>query len=479
MEQDHLKSIIERVEDAACEKQLWAAGDVIVVAVSGGPDSVALLHVLHEISSHSTPLQLVCAHVHHGFRQESDEEALMVQRLAESLGIAVETAYIDVPAYMEESGKGVQEAARDKRYEFLFKTAAKYGASSIALAHHADDQAETVLMRLLRGTGPSGLSGMKIKRFQNNMKLIRPFLRINKMDLVKLCDERGYSYAVDGSNMTTKYRRNAVRLEVLPFLEQYNGQISNSLNQLAEVSGEEDDFMELAAENAYRSCVQEIDGRLVFDAPSFLGLHVALQRRLIKLILNYLSADQENSDFIKIEAVRQGVLRDNRSNWRLDLGGGLTCIREYGKISFTPKPPAVQKGYIYQLYSPDGPDLVLPEIGKTLRITRMDGEGMRDAIKRSSFEAFFDANQLAFPLTVRCREPGDKMKVMGLNGSKKVKDILIDEKVPPSVRPNIPIVCDALGSILWIPGVRRSIHAAVGRHTSCILRIQLVNAEGV
>ncbi|MFC7682268.1 tRNA lysidine(34) synthetase TilS [Paenibacillus sp. GCM10028914] len=479
MEHDYLRSLVERVEDVAREKKLWSAGDVIIVAVSGGPDSVALLHVLHEISSRRTPLKLVCAHVHHGFRQESDDEAIMVQNLAESLGIPVETAYIDVPAYMEQSGKGLQEAARDKRYEFLFETAAKYGAKSIALAHHADDQAETVLMRLLRGTGPSGLAGMKIKRTQKNVKLIRPLLRINKTDLLDLCDQSGYSYAVDCSNLTTKYRRNAVRLEVLPFLERYNGQISSSLNQLAEVIGEEDDFMDLAAENAYRSYVREIDGRLAFDAPSFLGLHVALQRRLIKLILNYLSADQENSDFVKIETVRQGVLQDRRTNWRLDLGGGLTCIREYGEVSFMPKPLERQGNYIYQLKSPDGPDLALPEIGKILRLERMNKEEMRDSINMSSGEASFDADQLVFPLTVRCRQPGDKMKIMGLNGSKKVKDILIDEKVPPSVRSMIPIVCDGSGSIVWIPGVRRSVHAAVGRHTSCILRMELVDAEKV
>lgn len=477
LEQDYLKSIIENVMDVAAEKDLWNEGDTVIVAVSGGPDSVALLHVLHEISSRHIPLKLICAHVHHGFRQESDDEAIMVQELAESLGILVETAYIDVPAYMKSSGKGSQEAARDKRYEFLFETARKYGANSIALAHHADDQAETVLMRLLRGTGPSGLAGIKIKRTQENVELIRPFLRINKADLIKLCDQRGYSYAIDYSNMLTKYRRNAVRLEVFPFLEQYNAQFSSSLTQLAEVIGDEDDFMERSTQDAYRSFVRKIDGRLSFDAPSFLGLHVALQRRLIKLILNYLSADQENTDFIKIETVRRKILQDQRKNWRLDLGAGLTCFREYEEVSFRSKPPATEGKYIYQLHSPDSPDLALPEIGKVLKLSLVEGKEMRDGFKLASEAASFDAQQLRFPLTIRSRQPGDKMKVMGLNGSKKVKDILIDEKVPPSVRSLIPMVCDSSGSIVWIPGVRRSVHAAVGRHTTCILRMELVDAE--
>lgn len=477
MEQDYLKSLVTHVEDTAEEHGLWSPGDKIIVAVSGGPDSVALLHVLHAISMKSVPLKLVCAHVHHGFRRESDDEAEMVRRLAASLGIPLEAAFIDVPAYMEESGKGTQEAARDKRYEFLFATAEKYGAASIALAHHADDQAETVLMRLLRGSGPSGLAGMKIQRLHKNMKLIRPFLRINKTDLIRLCDDRGYPYAVDFSNLQTKYHRNAIRLEVLPFLEKYNGRISSSLNQLAEVAGVEDDYMELAAEDVYRSLVREIDGRLAFDAPSFLGLHVALQRRLIKLILNYLSSDPEIADFTKIELVRHGITREDRRNWSLDLGGGLTCVCEYDQVSFLPQPPGGRENYIYRLHSPDEPDLVLTEIGKVLKLERMDGKEARGGVKMPPGEASFDVDRLVFPLTVRCRQPGDRMKIMGLNGSKKVKDIFIDEKIPPSVRLFIPMICDGSGSIIWIPGVRRSVHAVVGRHTTNILRMRLVDAE--
>lgn len=164
VKQDYLHWIVSDVRRAAAEFGLWSEGDCIVVAVSGGPDSVALLHVLHEISTKHTPLKLVCAHVHHGFRAESDAEAEFVRELAESLGLPLEIAFADIPSYMEESGKGGQEAAREKRYEFLLQTARTYDARSVALAHHADDQAETVMMKLLRGSGLSGLSGMRWKR---------------------------------------------------------------------------------------------------------------------------------------------------------------------------------------------------------------------------------------------------------------------------------------------------------------------------
>ncbi|MBX4151691.1 tRNA lysidine(34) synthetase TilS [Paenibacillus sp. FSL W7-1279] len=476
MKQDYLRTFVNHVERTAAEFDLWSEGDSIVVAVSGGPDSVALLHVLHEISMHRTPLRLICAHVHHGFREESDQEAEMVRELAERLGLPLETAFIDIPAYMEESGKGGQEAAREKRYEFLLQTAHKYNARSVALAHHADDQAETVLMRLLRGSGLSGLAGIKFKRTEKKVELIRPFLRMYKADIVELCRICGFQYAVDNSNLQTKYRRNAIRLEVLPFLERYNGQFSSSLNQLAEIVQQEDDFVELEAAKQFRSMVQENDGRLAFDAPSFLGLHVALQRRLIKLILNYLPSDQENTDFVKIETVRHGILNDQRSNWRLDLGDGITCVREYGVIQFWPKPPEEQGQYIYILDSPDVSQQYVKEIGKMLKLSLKTGSESRSGSRPSAFVADFDADELRFPLTLRNRQPGDKMKIMGLNGSKKVKDILIDEKIPPSVRARIPILCDGSGSIVWIPGVRRSVHAACGRHTSRVLRMELSDA---
>ncbi|NMO97760.1 tRNA lysidine(34) synthetase TilS [Paenibacillus lemnae] len=476
MERYELRRMSEYVEQTAVENKLWSPGDTVVVAVSGGPDSVALLHVLHHISSTAAPLQLVCAHVHHGFRQESDQEAEMVRTLAESLSIPFEMARVNVPDFMESSGRGAQDAAREKRYAFLFATAEKYKADAIALAHHADDQAETVLMRLLRGSGPSGLAGMKMERVQKNVKLIRPFLRMNKADLIALCHQCGFIYAVDDSNLQTKYHRNAIRLEVLPFLAKYNPQISSSLIQLAEVSGAEDNYMELAAKDAYASLVRETSRGSAVDAPSFLGLHVALQRRLIKLILNYLSSEREISDFSKIESVRLRIAQEIHSSWSLDLGDGICCIREYDKVLFTSQPPVLRKNYIYELHTPEELDLTLTEIGKVLMLEYGNAREMKGYARILDTECYFDADDLKFPLCIRSRQPGDKMKVMGLNGSKKVKDILIHEKIPPSVRADIPMVCDGTGRILWIPGVRRSVHAAVGQHTTRILRMRLLDA---
>ncbi|WP_410772381.1 tRNA lysidine(34) synthetase TilS [Fontibacillus sp. BL9] len=468
--------LLEQVRRTARDHGMWSAGDCIVVAVSGGPDSVLLLHILDEISrDQDLGLKLVCAHVNHGFRGiESDGEAEFVRELADKLQIPFELGVFDIPGYMKESGKGGQLAAREKRYQFLHAVAGKHGASAIALAHHADDQAETVLMRIMRGSGLTGLGGMKPKRHEKNVELIRPLLRIYKNQLVAACDASGIPYVVDSSNLISKYARNAVRLDVLPFLGQYNDQLADSLNRLAEVAGEEDDYMTLETGRIHAEMVTWKDGEAVFGAQAFASLHAALQRRLIKLILNYLPLGTDDSDFVKIEAIRKGVVQDLPTTWSLDLGGGIRCLREYDTIRFLPARAESQIPHYTYVVEHFPAELSIMDTGQTLRFTRYEaGAGLSGSMPDGNDEAAFDADELVYPLTVRSRLPGDRMKVMGLNGSKKVKDIFIDEKIPPSLRSQIPMVTDAKDRILWIPGVRRSSVAAVGRQTSSVVRMAL------
>ncbi|WP_042203358.1 tRNA lysidine(34) synthetase TilS [Paenibacillus camerounensis] len=474
---EQMKELVQSVMESAAEHELWAPHDTLVVAVSGGPDSVALLRILYEISRKWTPLKLVCAHVNHGFREESAGEAEFVRSIAEELGLPFELAEFDIPAMAKDSGLGPEGTAREKRYAFLIETALRYGARAVALAHHADDQAETVLMRLLRGSGSGGLAGMRWKRTEKKVELIRPFLRINKTALTGLCQEQGYNYVLDASNLLTHYTRNAVRLDLLPMLEKYNPRVKQSLLQLSEITGAEDEYMEANALKCFQELVLAEHGKYTLKRASFAALPSALQRRLIKLILNYLSADALSPDFSKIEAVRRGTLQEQPTGWNLDLGGGLICVRQYDTILFSSKPQPRKVSYTYRLSLPYS-RLNIEEIGKAMTMTVLERESFalqgEDSGKTS---AWFDSDELAMPLTVRSRLPGDTIRVMGLNGSKKVKDIYIDDKIPSSERSVIPLVCDAAGNIVWIPGVRRSMHAAVGRHTASVLLLTLEELE--
>lgn len=466
--------IIEHVLNTSAEHMMWAPGDSIVVAVSGGPDSVALLHAMEEISRLHMPLRLICAHVHHGFRpEESDMEADLVRDMADKLNIPFEMARVDVPRYMKDTGKGPQEAARELRYRFLHETAARYGAHSIALAHHADDQAETVILHLLRGSGPGGLSGMRFVRCEKKVQLIRPLLRMYKTDLIRACEEMGFTYAIDSTNEQRKYRRNAIRLDVLPFLGQYNEQLVPSLNRMAEIMSAEDEHMDTEAHRAYEALVHNEGGCSAIKVSAFRELTVALQRRLIKLILNYLPSDSENVDFHKIEAVRRGMIQNHPTTWSLDLGGTTVAIREYDTASFFTRElrqaMTASAVYHHEIHSPQDSGFIrFPEARGAISWKRL-ADSSEFRIPKGPKEAVLDEGSLTFPLIIRTRAPGDTMQLMGLNGSKKVKDIFIDDKIPPSLRPFIPLVCDSSGAILWIPGIRRSSHAAVQANTSSVI----------
>jgi len=447
-----------RTARTAAAERLWAPGDHILVAVSGGPDSTALLHVLHRLSERDG-LILTAAHVDHGFRgEESAREAEAVRAFCGSLGIRCETVRIDVPAYMAETHLNAQLAAREKRYAFLHEAAARAGAGRIALAHHADDQAETVLMRLLRGTGTSGLAGMALRRREKNVELIRPFLRITKTEILTYCREVGLPYSMDSSNLQRYYFRNRIRLDVLPYLREFNPQIDQSLCRLAEISAAEDDLLGAETERLFGSLTRPVPGGIAMNRADLAELHVALQRRLIKLILSYLASGPGSIVFERIEDMRLAAVSGERSHAH-DAGGGIRFALRDGTVSWQRETGTVRPhadGYAYRIDAGVG-RLRVPESGGSFVLTVLPPGSTAAAKGRS--EAVFELAALRFPLTVRSRRPGDRMAVKGLNGTKKVQDMFVDDKLDPVLRDTVPLLFDDDGRLLWIPGVRRSSHA--------------------
>jgi hypoxanthine phosphoribosyltransferase len=472
--------LVTRTERRIRAAGLLVQGDAAVVAVSGGPDSVALLHVLFVLSRKPEwGWRLIVAHVDHGFRgAESAAECAYVERLAAELGLPYAVARLDMPAELEANGGNAQAVARERRYAFLRETAERFGAGKIALAHHADDQAETVLMRILRGTGLSGLAGIPERRREKKVELIRPFLRIYKSEIIEYCCSHNLLFYRDSSNDSLKYERNRIRLEALPFLARYNPQLPEALNRLAETAADEDAYLEQETRAAFDRIVTPGSGdagAYLLERGAFAGLPVALQRRLIKLILSCLASG--TAEFAMLERVRQAILQAETPHLALDLGGGCRLVREYERIAFLLKPEPAEKPVSYHYTWREGERrLPIPEIGLELRMepvaptASMELAGTADARTDS---AIFAADRLVFPLTVRTRRNGDRMRPYGLNGSKKVKDIFIDEKVPQRLRDRLPVVTDAEGRILWIPGVKRSDIAIADARTESMIRLTL------
>ncbi|WP_248929083.1 tRNA lysidine(34) synthetase TilS [Paenibacillus hamazuiensis] len=470
-------SLVDKVENFIRTEKLFERKDGIVVAVSGGPDSVALLHFLFLLSA-KWEWALAVAHVNHRFRgEESDREADFVEALCSRMGVPCEIASIDLPQYIEETGKNSQLAAREKRYEFLHEVAGKYGASRIALAHHADDQAETVLMRVLRGTGLSGLSGMPLRRREKNVELVRPFLRIYKSEVLDYCAQHGIEYCEDSSNRETKYFRNRIRLELMPLLARYCDGLPESLNRLADITAAEDGFMDEQAQALLDRHVERTEGMFSFSRRWFGTLHLALQRRLIKLILSCLACEPDELQFSKVEQVRETVVSADRPNVRFTVIGTIFLTTEYDSAQLhtmvLPSDP-----YSY-LIDPGTASVYIPEADATVQYEWLEStmalHGQKTTGRRN--ELFLDADEVDFPLVLRSRRQGDRIELLGLNGSKKVKDIFIDDKVRPSLREKIPILADAGGRILWIAGLRRSAHALVTEKTRRILYMKLTQAK--
>ncbi|WP_411344582.1 tRNA lysidine(34) synthetase TilS [Paenibacillus sp. WLX1005] len=475
MDTPHWNSIVKQTK-ALVQEGILPVHCTIVVAVSGGPDSVALLHTLHVLS----PVygwRLVCAHMNHGFRpEESATEAMFVEQLAAELEIPLEWETADAPAYMQQTGLGAQEAARHLRYDFLHRVASDYNAEAIALAHHMDDQAETILMRILRGTGPEGLGGMKLRRTEKNVELIRPFLRIYKADLIGACRECGFRYMTDSSNDQRKYTRNAIRLDVLPFLEPFNNQLVPALSRLAEIASTENEYIVQQTETLYNELVKEKEGSFSFSAASFVTVHVALQRRLIKLILNYLSSANETFDFAKIEIIRRQIEQSDLASWNLDVGSRIICIREYDDIRFMQISEQEAAPFCLPVQHEDAV-VYVPGTSARLEVTvRHGGHTLSESVALSSDEAFFDADLLDFPLYLRSRRPGDVIALLG-GGTKKVKNLFIDAKIPLSQRDRMPLLVDVSGRILWIPGLRRAREALLGPDTNRCLYMKIVKSE--
>lgn len=327
---------------------------------------------------------------------------------------------LNLPAYIEQTGMNAQAAAREQRYAFLQEAAAACGAGRIALGHHAGDQAETVLMRIIRGTSPGGLRGCRFPERKKNVELIRPLLRINKSELLAYCDYHNLPYSMDSSNFKRHYFRNKVRLDVIPYLEELNPKLAESLLRLSDMARSDDDYMKREAAVLFREKVRLSAGKAVMDRYALLELHVALQRRLIKLILNYLIQEKDAITYERIEAVREAAEQGSLSGESLDAGGGIRFCIDYGMLLWRKGNDTDSSApYEYELTEQDG-RLFIAETGMEWFVDTLyvPGDDL-PARPASRLEAWFDSGALAYPLFVRNRRPGDRMEVLGLNGTKK------------------------------------------------------------
>lgn len=433
-------------------------GDKVVVAVSGGPDSVALLHVLWSVRD-ELGITLHVAHLNHSFRGEaSDQDAEYVRGLAESLGVPSTIEKVDVPQIQRTLRLSPEEAARLVRYEFLDRVADDVGASKIALGHTADDQVETVLMCILRGTGIDGLRGMPPVRDQ----IIRPLIEVRRAEIEGYLRENRLQARVDETNLLPTFTRNRIRLELLPMLRRlYNPGVDSAILRLAELARVDVGYLDSLAQDEYdASLVSFGDGWITLLAAEVAGLFTVMARRVIRLALRDLKGDIADISFKHVDEVIS-VLRSSDS-FRYEFPGGVFVERSGHDLTFSlQRPPDQPTEYAYRLLLPG--EIRVPEVEAVINAEIRD-EWVDPIRPAGSMDAVFDFDAIVGTLVVRNWQPGDRIRPLGMHGTKKLQDVFVDARIPRSARYRIPVVTDGV-RIVWLPGIAVSEEVRVTEST--------------
>lgn len=435
--------MLEEVRAWVERHRMLAPGDHVIVSVSGGPDSSALLDVLFRLTpAYGFTLHLF--HMDHGLRgEESAADARFVKEWAGRLGLPCTVVTLP-PGELKAMPGSLQANARTVRYQALEELAGKIGATKVAVGHNRDDQAETVCMRFLRGAGARGLAGIPPVRRQGSLTYIRPLLGIPRAEIEQYCRDRELSPRLDRSNEKPDYLRNRLRLELLPHLAAtYNPAIGENLGQLADVLREEDHFLEQLAEQAFERCRAPGEG-VALRGEALLAEPVALARRVVRLAARAAAGPTCDLGLEPVTQVLEAAGRPHGTH-HLTLPGALRVSVEYGICRFHTEAPAP---------SPSSEEWVLATPGVTL----IPALGLRVEVQPGGtpagpLEALFAAGRLPGPLTVRLRQPGDRLWPTGMEGSKKLQDLLVDAKVPRRERDRVPLLT-AGDEVLWVIGHR-------------------------
>jgi len=437
--------LMQRVQRTIERYGMLAPGDGVVVAVSGGPDSVCLLSVLAELAK-DLDLRLHAAHLDHGFRgAESAAEARFVQDLARSMGIPATIEQVDVPRYCAERGLSAPAGAREVRYRFLEQAADSVSADRIALGHTANDQAETVILRLIRGAGLAGLSGIRPKRG----RIIRPLIDTTRSEVLTRLREQGLDYVTDPSNRKPVYARNRVRQEIIPLLERFNPRIVTALAGQARLFRDEDQALESALAGLLPQAVREAGDELRIDRAAFLLMPTGLQKRLLRRAAESAGPAGASLSAVQTDEALE-FMRSTRSGRRLDLTCGLVLEREYGWFVLQPgkTAPAVDLPVDLPGTTEVPPLGLAVETAVAAPSAGMPREG------NYLWQAIFDYDKITLPLHLRNRRPGDAFLPAGMGGrSKKLQDYFVDSKVPRMQRDLVPLLASGQ-DIVWVVGMR-------------------------
>ena len=481
--------ILERVRATLRERQLLPPeGGTVIVGYSGGADSTALLHLLTRLQSEFN-LRIHAAHLHHGMRPEADDDVRVCAAVCAQLGVPLHVERVDVPALAQTERISLEEAGRNARYAFFERLARELNAVAVALAHTRDDQIETILINLLRGTGPRGLCGMPYKRD----RIIRPLLDATREQTHQYCAAQGLPTVFDSTNLDPHQLRRRVRMELIPLLRDLSPAFDRHLLRLADILENEEAWWEyevgrmlystplLKVPPASRGepsdallgspCLQgepKGGGSRNYTAIArlpFTRLHPAMQRRVLREWLRAHLGTLCLPPYEILEGIRRAALQGKRTSWQLS--NALRLTTDETALTLHAKPPDPEP---YEYPVPLETPILIPQAGAWLEARLLNAPP--PSLQATPECAYLDADAVQGQLIVRNARKGDRFQPLGMPAPKKLSDIFIDRKVPRAERWQLPLLCDAAG-ILWVPGYTIAARARLTPNTQRVLHITL------
>jgi len=486
---DYKNKLLKTVEGTINAYRMIEPGDSVLVGVSGGPDSVALLHIILSLAQRFS-LSVGVAHLNHCLRQkDSDDDAEFVASFARKLDLPCYIKKEDVRKYRHEKKLSLEEAARIVRYRFFESIAEKYMFSKIALGHNADDNAELVIMNLLRGSGPLGISGIPPVR---NGKIIRPLMELTKSQIVRFLAVNELKFILDKSNNDQRYLRNRIRHHLIPHLKSsYNNRIVETFNRFASIIRSEDEWMDDLINPIFNKSVLAAENNSVAISISSINeSHIAAQRRIIRKAIEEIKGNLRRITFSHIDSVIS-LLNSGHAFGHIDLPDHIRIERNEDTISFL-RGKRLLRGlskklsdenkllFEYIILKPEAGfkeeifprSLLIKELGLNIEFSKIDIKNLSDIHRAGHNVAFFDMDKFSFPLVLRDFRPGDRFQPFGMSGTQKVKKYFINNKVTRAQRAKCPILL-CREKIMWVVGYRIDDFFKVKQSTRNILKMEV------
>lgn len=481
-----ITGLIKAVKATIIKHSMLEPGDSVLAGVSGGADSIALVYILLKLSP-ELGLRLGIAHFDHGLRTgESDRDAEFVASVAKNLNLPCYSKKANVKKFSIHHKLSIEEAGRILRHKFLSETARKNGFDKIALGHQKDDMAETVLINILRGSGPRGISGIPPKRDM----VIRPLTDISRSDIEYFLQSENIAHITDSSNMDTRFLRNRIRHCLIPLLaSEYNSEIVENLNRTAEIIRDEQTWLDSMTDPLFKKI--QLPGDLLhirLSIPELKKMPLAAARRIIRKAVFEIKGNLHGVGFKHMDAVLELIISENK-NFQIDFPGPVRIRREnttleivrrnnQGRGKTVTRQNGIQEPlFEYVITNPQ--TVFVRETDQLIQLTELSSHEVSWLKKSNSYaadpkEAYMDMVSLCYPLLVRSFRPGDRFRPLGLSGFQKLKKFFIDRKVPFSQRKNIPIL-ECSGKIIWVAGYRIDDAVKIKSSTQKVLKAKLLS----